>query len=141
MSDFDLPDVNVLVALVLPDHVHHLLARQWFRSVSRFATTPITETGFVRVALNPQISGTATPKEVMAALDAIRTHPRAIFVADDASLVRPVIGLAALFGHKQVTDLHLVNLAVSHGGRLVTFDQKIAATLTGSDNQGVLTLG
>ena len=30
-----------------------------------------------------------------------------------------------LQGHQQVTDIYLLALAVAHGGRLVTFDQRI----------------
>ena len=42
MSEFDLPDVNVLVALLSANHLHHTAARDWFASTPRFATTPIT---------------------------------------------------------------------------------------------------
>jgi len=39
----------------------------------------------------------------------------------------------ALTGPGQVTDLHLLALAVSRGGRLVTFDTKIEAALRPKD--------
>lgn len=50
----ELPDVNVLVALLQPSHVGHEMAMQWFESVESYATTPVTELGFVRLALNPE---------------------------------------------------------------------------------------
>jgi len=49
-----------------------------------------------------------------------------VFVPDDTSLADPAIDLIALSGYRQVTDLHLVNLAARHGLRLVTFDHKAA---------------
>ena len=47
-------DVNVLVALAWPNHVHHVAARAWFNDVGqkRFATCPVTQSGFVRVSSN-----------------------------------------------------------------------------------------
>lgn len=141
MSEFDLPDVNVLIALVLPEHVHHQAAREWFRATTRFVTTPITETGFVRVALNPAISAGADSATVFASLRALRQHPKSGFLVDDSSLADPAIDTVGLLGHKQVTDLHLVNLAVAHGGRLVTFDRRISGSLTPRDAESVFTLG
>jgi predicted nucleic acid-binding protein len=51
------PDVNVLVALTNPAHVFHREAHRWLSGVNRFATTPVTESGLVRMLLNPAVSG------------------------------------------------------------------------------------
>ena len=53
-------DVNLLVALFHPDHVHHEIAHDWFADHLRegWATCPLTESGFIRVALQ-QASGDA----------------------------------------------------------------------------------
>jgi predicted nucleic acid-binding protein len=59
VGDLELPDVNVLVALLHSGHVHHGAAQRWFASAARFATTPITESGLLRVALNPAVTGAA----------------------------------------------------------------------------------
>ncbi|MDP3176706.1 MAG: hypothetical protein Q8M76_02300, partial [Spirochaetaceae bacterium] len=50
-------DVNFLVALAWPNHSMHSLAARYFRETREkgFATCPITEAGFVRISLNPQI--------------------------------------------------------------------------------------
>ncbi len=42
-------DVNVLLALVSPDHVHAGRAHAWFEGVTAWATTPITEAGPLRL--------------------------------------------------------------------------------------------
>ncbi|MDL9948009.1 PIN domain-containing protein [Gordonia sp. ABSL11-1] len=141
MSETDLPDVNVLVALVHPGHVHHQPAQEWFADVVRFATTPITEAGLMRVALNRTVMGRAVRGgDAVATLRSLRAHDRATFLADDSSLADAAIDLAGLVGFRQVTDLHLVNLAARSGARLVTFDTKIEPVLGPSDRRLVLTL-
>lgn len=141
MSDLDLPDVNVLVALLHPGHVHHQVAQQWFAGARRFATTPITESGLLRMALNPAVMGTETrTADALASLRSLQADRRAQFLADDSSLARTVIDLIGLVGHKQVTDLHLVNLAAAHDARLVTLDKKIRPTLAPDDQVCVVVL-
>ncbi|MEA5455441.1 hypothetical protein SPF06_11975 [Sinomonas sp. JGH33] len=116
-------------------------AQDWFAKVRHFATTPITESGFLRLALNPAVMGGPTSSgAALASLRSLRADPRATFLADDATLADPVISLEAMAGHRQVTDLHLVNLAVAHSARLVTFDKRIAGTLTGASAEAVLAL-
>ncbi len=48
-------DVNVLLALSDPMHIHHEAAHRWFaaKGQSAWATSPITENGFVRIASHP----------------------------------------------------------------------------------------
>ncbi|MCA0158241.1 PIN domain nuclease [Tsukamurella sp. M9C] len=134
MTELELPDVNVLVALVSANHVHHDTARGWFESTARFATTPITEAGLVRMALNRAVMGTAvTAQQALASLASLRADERAEFVPDDSSLAGPSIDLVGLAGHKQVTDLHLVNLVAQHSGVLVTLDTKIRPVLAPDD--------
>lgn len=50
-----LPDVNVLIALFDPAHVHHESAHLWFTTArgAGWAACPITENGFIRVVSNP----------------------------------------------------------------------------------------
>ncbi|MCL2787717.1 MAG: PIN domain-containing protein [Micrococcales bacterium] len=141
MSDLDLPDVNVLVALLHPGHVHHGTAQRWFAGVRRFATTPITEAGFLRVSLNTAVMGVALRSvDVLDSLRSLRSDPRAEFLADDSSLAQACIDLVGLVGHRQIIDLHLVNLAATHRARLVTLDTKIRPTLVTTDQNNVLVL-
>src|SRR6476646_3430800 len=55
MSVVALLDVNVLIALLAPQHIHHDAAHQWFAANRGygFATCPLTENGFLRVLGNP----------------------------------------------------------------------------------------
>jgi len=141
MSDLDLPDVNVLVALLHPGHVHHQTAQRWFAGAARFATTPITESGLLRMALNPAVMGTVTSAaDALASLRSLRSDARAEFLADDSSLAQATIDLIGLVGHKQTTDLHLVNLAAAHDARLVTLDKRVRPTLAPDDQARVVVL-
>lgn len=126
----ELPDVNVLVALLQPNHVGHELAMEWFDSVDSYATTPVTELGLVRVAMNSRVMGRKIePEAARASLQSLRADPRARFVEDATSLAELKIDVRGLAGHRQVTDLHLMNLVAHHGVLLVTFDRGLAAAL------------
>lgn len=131
-------DVNVLVALVSPNHVHHSAAHRWFSRVSGWATTPITETAFVRLISNPVVVGSdLTPQEVIALLRRLCEWPGHRFLRDESRLLDPLIDLAALVGPRQVTDFHLVQLAKIAGATLATFDAKLIAALADADRRHV----
>lgn len=139
-------DANVLVALVLVDHVDHTAARAWVSRVARFATTPMTEVALVRLLLNPAITvGTdGRPLSVGAAVDALRAIkglPNAEFVADATSIADARAVTRHITGHRQVTDTHLLNLAIAHGGVLATFDAKIHGSLKPRDRKHVHVIG
>ena len=137
----DLPDVNVLVALFAPDHQFHSRAHQWLETTERFATTPITETGFIRVAMTarPGTPGISS-QDAIDRLRELRALDRATFWPDATSLTDRRAITGHLQGPRQVTDTHLLNLAIAQGGRLVTFDQGIAAPLEPKTRKYILEL-
>ncbi|MCL2594212.1 MAG: hypothetical protein FWD83_01640 [Promicromonosporaceae bacterium] len=136
MTDLDLPDVNVLVALLHPQHAFHRLAGDWFAATDRFCTTPLTSAGFLRVALNPTVMGAVlSAADVLASLRSLEGDARWELLADDTALTRPVIDLSGIVGPKQVTDLDLVNLVAQAKGRLITLDRKIKPTLLPNEQQ------
>lgn len=144
MSDDPLaiPDVNVLVALTNASHVFHTEAHRWLDSIERFATTPVTESGLVRMLLNSAVVGQSLrPPQALQILRGIRADRRAEFLPDDVSLAEPQVELAGLAGYRQVTDWQLLNLAAARAGQLVTFDQKVARSVVAADAPLVLTLG
>ena len=78
-----LPDVNVLLALAWSNHPHHEAAHRWFGSESLvgWATCLLTQGGFVRLSLNPQVVGVRL--DASAALDLLidlAAHPRHQYV-------------------------------------------------------------
>jgi uncharacterized protein len=126
-------DVNVLVALAWPSHLHHEAAHRWFarQKALGWATCPVTESGFVRISSNPSVFADArSPAEALALLGRIVQVAGHQFWADDVSLVSAegFLGLA-LTGHRQVTDAHLLCLARRRGGRLATFDRSVGRLL------------
>ena len=68
-------DVNVLVALFDPSHVHHTAAHDWFadRGEEGWATCPITENGLLRIVGHPKYPNSPGPPSPEASrLDALR---------------------------------------------------------------------
>jgi uncharacterized protein len=122
-------DVNVLVALVDADHVHHEVAHDWFtdHGAESWATCPLTENGFIRVLSNPAYQGSELRPEAIVGLlrrfcgraghhawgDVLSLRDSTVF---DVSFVR---------GHRQVTDVYLLGLAHHMNGQLATFDRTI----------------
>ena len=120
-----LPDVNVLIALAWPSHVHHGVAHEWFQAKGRkgWATCPFTQCGFVRLSSNPGIIPEATsPQDALALLREMTQVGKHVFWPDDADLASPEMPTDLLVGHRQVTDAYLLGLAVAHNGSLVTLD-------------------
>jgi toxin-antitoxin system PIN domain toxin len=122
-------DVNVLLALADPMHVHHEAAHRWFasRESPAWATCPITENGFVRVASHPGYPN--RPGDVPVVLSVLRQLCAAQghqFWSDDVSLPA-VLRPGAVVTHAHVTDVYLLGLAVHRSGQLATFDARIPA--------------
>jgi len=131
-------DVNVLLALTNPSHVHNKRSQQWFKGVDSWATTPITQTGFIRLMLNPAVAGQAIPAPaVLLVLQQLLKLDGHVFWDDPSSLAAPRIDTTGLVGHRQVTDFHLVNLAAINNGVLATFDRALPKALTPPDRQHV----
>lgn len=139
-SGTTLLDVNVLLALVWDQHVHHGRAHACFPDVADdFATAPMTESGLVRLLLTPAITGRAvTAGEALTALRGIRSLPGWRFLADDASLATTSVDTAILVGRRQVTGLHLVALCAAHGCGLATFDAGLRRGLAPADRDTVV---
>lgn len=124
-------DTNVLIALAWPNHLHHREAQAWFAKKARgaFRTCPTTQTGFVRISSNPAFSSRAVaPNDALALLRQVTRLPGHEFWPDDLPLDEAVTtAKVILVGHRQVTDVYLVSLAVSHGGVLATLDRGAVA--------------
>jgi len=121
-------DVNVLVALFDPMHVHHEAAHEWFarHRGDGWATCPLTENGFARVVSNPRYPGRVTSlRDAVARLAEIRRSPDHVFWPDSLSVCDETFQPRYIQGHRQLSDVYLLGLAVAHGGRLATFDRNV----------------
>jgi toxin-antitoxin system PIN domain toxin len=137
-------DVNVLVALFDPGHLHHEAAHEWFSAVREegWATSPTTENGFVRVVSNPAYPGRRTTvADAVARLRQFAASGHHTHWPDDVSILQEeILDASHLAGHGEVTDAYLLALAVHHGGTLATFDRSIRTTAVPDFEPGNLTV-
>ena len=101
-------DVNAMIALFWPSHIHHGDAHRWFtkRSKGNWASCSFTQAGFVRIVSNPAFSKERRHLEALRVLVANLRHSQHRYLADDvgyAALVGPLA--SQLVGHRQVTDM------------------------------------
>jgi toxin-antitoxin system PIN domain toxin len=124
-------DINVLLALADSAHVHHVVAHEWFGRTGQksWATCPITENGFVRIASHPEYpnrpGGSNEVIKMLKTMSALEGHH---FWPDTVSL-RAFFPSTQIIPHLQITDLYLLGLAIHHGGKLATLDRRIPADL------------
>ncbi len=114
-------DTNVLIALVVTEHVHHDVAAEWLSaSDTEFATCPITQGSLVRFLVRMGQSPAAA-LEVVSAIQGVERHK---FWPDSVTFADVEVG--GVVGHRQVTDAYLAQLARSRNGQLATLDSGLA---------------
>jgi toxin-antitoxin system PIN domain toxin len=132
-------DINLLIALTDPMHVHHDLSHQWFAKKRKkgWATCPLTENGFVRIASHPNYPN--RPGDVPTVFSILRQvceSPEHQFWADNLSLL-DVLTPDAIITHAQITDIYLLGLAVHNNGKLASLDQRIPANAVRGGRQAL----
>ena len=123
-------DVNVLIALIDPRHVHHQPAHAWFQAHGGdgWASCPLTQSALLRILGNPRYPNSpGSPVVLMPLLQELLAHPAHVFWPDSLSWNAADLFLAdALLHHGQITDAYLLALAVHHEGLLISFDQRLS---------------
>jgi toxin-antitoxin system PIN domain toxin len=115
-------DANVLIALLVDDHVHHVPAETWFAGRSGgFATCPVTQGSLMRLLIREG----QTAEAARAVIADVAADPRHEFWPDDVAYTD--VRTAGIIGHRQVTDAYLAQLARRRAARLATFDHALAA--------------
>lgn len=118
-------DVNVLIAMFDEQHVHHHVAHDWWRAnqTGGWASCPLTQNGFVRIVSQP---GYANPVSTSFAVDLLgqeMIETDHAFWPDSVSILDgKLFHHDRILGPGQLTDVYLLALAVTNGGRLATFD-------------------
>lgn len=138
-----LPDVNVLLALVWSNHPHHDLAHHWFQNAASdgWATCLFTQSGFLRLSLNPQIVGVSIDAVAgRQLLDGFVGHPQHRFLDSMPPLTDPSCGelTSRIRGYRQVSDVVLLHIAHQNSATLVTLDQSVGSVCPWPEN--ILTL-
>jgi len=124
-------DINLLLALIDPMHVHHKPSHQWFAEKGHraWATCPLTENGFVRIAGHPNYPN--RPGDIPFVVSLLRqvcAAPGHHFWTEDVSILE-ILEPDAIVTHAQITDMYLLGLAVRKRGKLATLDQRIPAAV------------
>jgi len=132
-------DVNLLIALSWPSHVHHELAQSWYKRKGQkgWASCPLTQLGFVRISSNPKfVDGAVSPQEAIALLGSVAVLKNHRFWADNINLAGSgLIPLSHLVGHRQVTDSYLIGLARKYKGKVGTLDSGLRSLLPDRQEQ------
>ena len=126
-------DVNVIIALLDPDHTFHDRAHAWWKEHANlgWASCPLSENGVVRIMAGSSYSSqtsfsAATIVNLLKNFASQNDHE---FWTDDISLRdEKIFAIDRVLRSHQLTDLYLLALAAKHGGRLVTFDQGISVS-------------
>jgi toxin-antitoxin system PIN domain toxin len=112
-------DVNVLIASIWTDHVHHAVAEAWTKGKS-LATCPLPELGFLRVSTHPKGLG-APMGDARKLLDDFMSKHGVEFMAADLPALESKAGRS-----DEVTDHYLADLAQAKGLTLATLDGAIS---------------
>jgi len=123
----DLPDVNVWLALVDENHVHHQKARNYWQNLSssEIAFCRVTLLGFLRLSTHPKVlSRPLTPAEAWAIYQRYRTEADVAFVEDTSEIDARFMSMSVTeeFPHHLWSDCYLASLAQYRICRIISFD-------------------
>lgn len=122
-------DVNVLIALFDAAHAAHEAAHKWWAEHHHhgWASCAITENGMVRIMSLPSYRPEAplAIAQLISGLQTFASNTDHLFWGDTVSIRDPLFRSDRILGSRAITDVWLLALAVRHGGRLVTMDQRI----------------
>jgi uncharacterized protein len=106
-------DVNLLIALLQPDHVHHVSAHKWWaknRSAG-WASCPLKQNGFVRIVSQPRYPKPVPTAAALSLLAEQVLQTDHAFWPDDISLLDSrKFDFDRILGPKQLTDIYLLML-------------------------------
>lgn len=126
-------DVNVLIALLDENHVHHVRAMEWFadRAQDDWLTCSTVENGAIRIMSGSRYGPTAfAPYDVSVRLRLLMHETTHRFLADDVSLLdEGRISWRELKRSSQITDSYLLSLAVANGAWLATMDDRLSPNM------------
>jgi uncharacterized protein len=137
-------DVNVLIALFDPLHIHHRQVHEWWTAngASGWATCPLTENGFVRILSQANYPRAVPTVDAMRRLRSSTAQSNHAFWGDDISLLdQQRFNSSHILGPKPLTDIYLLGVALKNGGRLATFDRAIPrSAVTGAEPRNLVVI-
>lgn len=137
-------DVNVLIALLDSNHVHHSLVTNWLghHIKSGWASCPITQNGCIRIMSQPSYPNAVSAAQVAERLTEATQHSSHMFWSDSISLLDGGVNWQTILSSRHITDVYLLALAAQQGGRFVTLDRGIPlGAIEGVKPKNLLVLG
>ncbi len=140
-------DVNVLIALIDARHPAHRAVHAWVAEHDGgLALCPLVENGAIRI-MSQAAYGQGEPQMMPAFVTFMLASYKerandCEFWSDGPSLCDGALfDSSKILGHRQITDIYLLGLAVKSGGGLVTLDQNISiAAVRGAEKFHLLVL-
>jgi len=124
-----LPDVNTVLAMLDPMHLHHTAVHRWYaaQSAPRLMLCSHVINGVIRVASQPKYANSmGTCGRVRVVLKLLVDQTNVTFCQRDASLLDDDVLLRpGDLTPSRVADLYLLALAVANGAKFATFDTRI----------------
>lgn len=128
MAAIDVPDLNLWLALIDPDHAHHASARRYWEheAAAEIAFCRVTMLGLLRLLTNSRVMHGApfTPAEAWDAYRAFAVLPEVCFVEDSLAAEKhfELRSRAPDFSAPRLTYAWIAALASSASARVVSFD-------------------
>jgi toxin-antitoxin system PIN domain toxin len=121
------PDINVWIALIVAEHIHHEAAADWYRGAewTTLIFSRITQMGFLRLLTNGHVMGkqAASARGAWTIMDQLFTNPGIRFAPDPQGIEKVWRSLTtAQSGSSLWTGAWLAAFAISTGYTLVTLD-------------------
>ncbi len=123
-----LHDTSCLIALLDKNHVSHQAVAAWHiaNMAQGWLSCPLTQNGCLRILSQPSYANTVSIADAFELLQAAVATEYHQFIPDDISLLDEIrVDARRMSGHRQITDVYLLALAVAHDARLVTLDRRI----------------
>ena len=133
MPALSFPDVNVWMAVLLSEHVHHPIARSWWNSddCESICFTRITQISVLRLLTTSSVMNEKplTMKIAWRTYDRLFTDERVAYVPEPPGVDQYFRRYTSqnLSSSKVWADAWLLAMAHSHGGAVITFDRRLAA--------------
>ncbi len=123
----DLPDLNVWLALIDQNHVHHAVAeRYWEGSAdAQLGFTRVSMLGLLRLSTQPRVlSRPLSNTEAWNIYRQLSAAPQVTFLPEPATLETTFATLTTTTAlpNRLWTDAYLAAFALTSGARLVSFD-------------------
>ncbi len=138
MTQLSFPDVNVLLALVWEQHIHHVTAYNWYSIAGRpsLPVCRVTQLSFLRVLTSASImqKDIHTNMSAWRLYDSLETSGNIHLLAEPAHL-GPVLRSTTSIGTsspKLWADAYLSAFATQAKLQLITFDVALAGRTSGS---------